>query len=254
MDTYAQLEQPQVTPGEAPLGLDALGETSGNLFSRLRSLGQTATERVYGLYESATNVSRNVAAVAFSTGIAALSLVGGVAQTSAESYPDGLGHASAALTDASCAEEALQRPKNLRGRYDTYTQANNHWYREQFSVPSVANCTALGKRTVHYFQEVNSDGGWIAHVRTENSAHVITVVDTPNIDGYDFYLRTNKAKTVDNNFRSPHFCVNEGPGLSNSDKVGHTLGRATAIITWTPSDGSASSTKPFYGKASPICK
>jgi hypothetical protein len=253
MDTYAQLERPQVTLGEASLDLEAPGEMESNLFSRLRSLGQTATEKMYGLYESATDMSRNVAAVAFSTGVAAIGLVGGVAQTSAEAYPDGLGHTSAALTDASCAQEALQPPKNLRGRYDSYTQANNHFYREQFSVPSVENCSALGKRTVHYFQEINR-GGWVLQQRSIDSNLVITTKSVLNINGEDFYLRTSKAKTVNNDFRAAHLCVNQGGGLTDIDKKKHTLGRPTAIITWTPSDGTPSSAKTFYGKASPLCK
>jgi hypothetical protein len=168
--------------------------------------------------------------------------------TSAEADPN--------PADAACQAAVLQQPGNIRGFYQSMTNPNDHWYTETFSLPSVASCAGVGERVVHYFQEANRDGkGWFFQDRTVNAyTGVITTTTKPKANSDIYAVTTDQAKKVHGFFRAPHFCVYQGPGLTNSDKKQGVEGRPTVEITWKPADGSTPVTQYFNGPAAKLCK
>jgi hypothetical protein len=158
--------------------------------------------------------------------------------------------------DAACQAAVLQQPGNIKGFYQSMTNPNNHWYTETFSLPSVASCTGVGVRVVQYFQEADRHGkSWFFTEKTFNPITGVSAsIVKPKANSDIYTVTTDQAKNVHGFFRAPHFCVYQGPGLTNSDKKQGVEGRPTVEITWKPADGTALVTQYFNGPASKLCK
>ena len=226
-----------------------------SFLSRALNVGHNVLAGAHDMFDSA----RGVGAVVFSTGVAALG-VGGIALEAPSAFgasPAPAGESATTPTEAQCETEALQQPADMKGYYQLKNPASNptsHWYVETFSLPSVANCTGLGKRVVTYFQEdTRGEGkGWTFDLRTID-AGVITSTIVPKINSDKYPApTTDQAEKVHGLYRAPNFCIDEGVGLRPIDAHG-TLGRPAAQITWQPNDGSQAVSKIFHGPASKLC-
>ena len=141
-----------------------------------------------------------------------------------------------------CQTAALSAPRNLTGRYESYSIPNDTLYDVHISLPSIKKCDSTGHRKITVFQE-KQELGYGLHPVLEWTAN-----------GESKSITTNKVTTASFVLRAAHQCWPRPiGGYGNLDKVNHAGARPAVKETWIPKKGSRVSIT-YNGKAAPACK